>query len=1046
MKTKMLKLLFCSLLVSLWGTLAAQDVTVRGTVTDLNGTLPGATIAVKGTTTATTSGIDGSYAITVPSSGAVLVFSFLGYATQEIPVGSRSVIDVTLAETAKAIDEVVVIGYGTQRKSDLSMAISTINVDQKLKSRASDISSVLQGQLPGVTIQMNGGDPFSGATYNIRGRGSRDGDDILWIVDGVPNAPYNFEDVESITVLKDAASAAIYGAQVGSGGVIVVTTKQAQAGKVKVDVNVSQGFKRAWQLPNVVTAEQYTQLWQDAKNSSPNIVNIPNAYDRDLFPYGAVTRTNWLDEVFRTGQTQHYAVSLSGGSETIKTFASFQYDRNEGTLLNTYSESLGGKLNADFQVTKWLKFSERASLSYSNGQGDVSNSSHTGVLIGALLYPRSLTVYEYDKNGEPLYNADGSQKFGGSLPLWATDEGVSGGVDFGNPVATLMRLRQNRPAANIFSTSTLEVKPLSALTLRSDFTIGLMPSRYEEFSPMVPETGKQNLANYREVNSTWRWRYLWETTATYAAAFGEHNLSAMAGYSMKYENSRYASTRVYGFDQEDEHSAIFTNGKEVRDSNKPTENIWEEWLWSWVARVGYSYNDRYFATASIRHDVTSKLHPNNNSGTFPAFSAAWKISSEEFFNVPFINLLKLRAGWGQVGNVAQVPRYSSNVALTVVSGNRTPVLGENMESVTGALYLATLSNVDLIWETTEQTSIGLDINMLDNSLSLSVDYYNKTTKDLIEQVAVSSQAGVENPPYGNAGKVRNTGFEFGANYNKKIGEVNFNIYGNLSTVSSEVLELSSLTTEMTHDYTIDGGTNPKLYSTVGQPWYSYKLVKTAGIFQSQQEIDNYIWTDPQTGTTRKIQPNARPGDLKFVDFNNDGQISDSDRQYMGSYLPKLTYSFGASAEWKGFDFSFYFQGVAGVKIYNGVKAHGYTGRGTAYVLSDVLDSWTYNHNSDIPRLVFGGDPNNTYSTASDFYLENGNYLRLKNVTIGYTLPKSLMTKIGVPELGLRVYVGGENLLTFTEYTGFDPEVGRHGVDAGTYPVARMFNFGLNLNF
>jgi TonB-linked SusC/RagA family outer membrane protein len=983
----------------------------------------------------------------VPGGDAVLAFSFLGYATQEITAGGRSVINVTLEETANAIDEVVVIGYGSQRKSDLSMAIATVNVDQKLKSRVSDISNLLQGQLPGVTIQKDGGDPLKGATYNIRGRGSRDGDDILWVVDGVPNAPYNFEDVESITVLKDAASAAIYGAQVGSGGVIVVTTKQAQAGKVKVDVNVSHGFKTAWQLPDVATAEQFTQIWQDIKANGPNLT-IPSAYNRDIFPYGAITRTNWLDEVFRTGQTQHYAVSLSGGSDAIKTFASFQYDRNEGILENTFTESLGGKINVDFQIAKWLKFSERASIAYSNGQGDVSNGSHTGVLMTSIFYPRSQTVYEYEYNaanplelGAPIYNEDGSQKFGGIIPLWAD---VSGVGDFGNPVAVLKRLRQNRPSTTIYSTSTLEIKPISALTVRSDFTVGLNPSRYENFKSSVPELGKVDTDNYRDIRSTWRSNYQWETTATYAAAFGEHNISAMAGYTMKYEISRYTSTRVWGFEREDEHYTVFTNGTEVRTSTKPSETIWEEWLQSAFGRIGYSYADRYFATASIRRDITSKLHPNNNSGVFPAFSASWKISSEEFFNVPFVNLLKLRGGWGQVGNVALVPRYSPNVALsplTATSGERTPVLGLDLQGVSG-LYQKTLSNPDLTWETTEQTSVGLDVTLFNNSLNITVDWFNKLTKDLIEEVIVPIHAGIETNPYGNVGEVKNTGWEFSANFNKKFGEVNFNMYGNLSTVTNEVIDLGNFK-EMSHtgsDYSVDGGTHPGLYSTVGQPWYSYKLFQTAGIFQSQQEVDNYV----KDG--KKIQPNARPGDLKFVDANNDGTITAEDRVYMGSYLPKLTYSFGASVEWKGFDFSFFFQGMADVKIFNGIKYFGYTGRNNAYVLADVLNSWTYNHNSSTPRLSISDDLNGNFSNPSDFFLEDGSYLRLKNITIGYTLPKSLMAKIGIPELGLRVYVGGENLLTFTEYTGFDPEVGRHGIDAGTYPIARMFNFGFNLNF
>jgi TonB-linked SusC/RagA family outer membrane protein len=1050
MKKIIFKLFFCCLFVSFWINAEAQNRTVKGRVTDLNGELPGVTVVVKGSTTATMSDVDGYYSINVPGNDAILVFSYIGYSTQEITAGNRSIIDVTLQEDAKLIDEVVVIGYGTARKNDLSMAVSTVKLDRKMKSRYNNINSLLQGKLSGVTIQMNGGDPLQGATYNIRGRGSRDGDDILWVVDGVPNAPYNIEDVESITVLKDAASAAIYGAQVGSGGVIAVTTRQAQAGKVKVDVNVSHGVKNAWRLPEVVTAEQYTQIWQDVKATATTPVTIPSAYDRDLFPYGAITRTNWLDEVFQTGQVQHYAVSLSGGSESIKTFASFQYDNNEGILLNTYSKSMGGKFNVDFQLFKWLKFSEKASFVYTNGQGDVGNGSHTGVLMTSIFYPRSQTVYEYAKNatnplelGEPLYNEDGSQMLGGIIPRWAEGE-VSGVGDFGNPVAVLKRLRQNRPSAKIYSTSTIEIKPFSALTLRSDFTAGLMPSRYENFKSMVPEIGKPDTDNYREISSTWQSNYLWETTASYAAAFDEHHISALAGYTMKYETYRYTSTRVWGFDREDEHYTVFTNGQEVRTATKPSENIWEEWLRSGFGRVGYSYADRYFATASLRYDATSKLHPDNNYGIFPAFSGSWKISSEEFFNLPAVNLLKLRAGWGQVGNVAQVPRYSSNVALsplTATSGERTPVLGETLQGVSG-LYLKTLSNPNLTWETTEQTSVGLDINLLENSLTLTVDWFNKLTKDLIEEVIVPIHAGIESNPYGNVGKVKNTGWEFSANYNEKIGDVNFNVYGNLAAVNSKVLDLGNFK-EMSHTgsgFSVDGGTHPGLYSKVGQPWYSYKLYQTDGIFQSQTEIDNYV----KDG--KKIQPNARPGDLKFVDYDNDGAITAEDRQYMGSYLPELTYSFGASAEWKGLDLSIFFQGVADVKIFNGIKYFGYTGRNNAYVLTDVLDSWTYNHNSSIPRLSIGNDLNGNFSNPSDFFLDDGSYLRLKNITAGYTLPKALMTKIGLSGLGLRIYAGAENLLTFTKYKGFDPEVGRRGIDAGTYPVARMFNFGVNLNY
>jgi TonB-linked SusC/RagA family outer membrane protein len=951
---------------------------------------------------------------------------------------------VVLEETARAIDEVVVIGYGTQRKSDLSMAISTVKVDQRLKSQTSNINTLLQGQIPGMTVQVNGGDPLSGASYNIRGRGSREHDGVLWVVDGVPGAPYNMEDVETITVLKDGASAAIYGAQVGASGVIIITTKKAQAGKTRVDVNVSHGFKNAWKVPEVVTAEQYMQLWRDAVDASTSITaSLPISADPERYPYGAVTRTNWMDEVLRTGQMKHYAISVSGGSETLKALASFSYDKNDGIMLNTWKESMGGKLDIDFQVTKWLRFSERASVTYANGQGNVWNGSHQGVLLNAVFYPRSATVYEYNEDGTPVLDVNQQQIFGGTIPQWAVAQGVSGYGEIRNPVAELSRLRQNRPEANIYSTSTLEIKPLSGLTVRSDFTVGLMPSRYESFSAKVPEYGRPSVQNSRTISSTWRSKYIWENIATYAKVFDEHHFSIMGGYTYQYETRRYNWTSTLGYDKEDEHYTIFTNATDW-SQDKPREEIWEEWMTSLIGRVGYSYGDRYFATASIRRDASSKLYIDNNADTFAAFSASWKISSEAFFNVPFINLLKLRGGWGQIGNVNSVDRYSSNVPLAVT---RYPAaMGKDLQGVLYGTYQRTISNLDLIWETSEQTSFGLDATLLNNSLTIAIDWYRKLTKDMVDDLRIPQTAGIELAPKGNVGKMLNTGWEFSANYNKKIGDVTFNLYGNLNTVRSEVLDLDD--NILAHTNSVNGGTMRPLFSEVGQAWYSYKLIKTDGLFQSQTEIDNYI--SPKTG--RPIQPNARPGDLKFVDYNNDGLINDDDRQYMGSYLPKWTYSFGASAEWRGFDFSFYFQGVSGVNIFNGFKMLGLTGRGQgSYMLADAMDNWTYNHQSGIPRLSLA-DTNSNFDMPSDFLLENGSYLRLKSITLGYTLPKSLMAKIGVPDLGLRIYVTGENLLTFTEYTGFDPEVsndpelGNFGLDAGTYPIARTFTFGINLNF
>jgi TonB-linked SusC/RagA family outer membrane protein len=838
--------------------------------------------------------------------------------------------------------------------------------------------------------------------------------------------------VESVTVLKDAASAAIYGASVGSGGVIIITTKQAQAGKVKVDVNVSHSFQHAANLPKVLNSEQFNKLWRDVVGVTSTAVMLPAVFDAAQYPYGTATRTDWIDEIFRTGQVQHYAVSLTGGSETLKAFASFGYDKTDGLLINTYKSQLSGKMNIDFQIAKWATFRQKGTFQYSNGQGGIRTNTHESYILEALGYPPSATVYEYDENGNLMYGDDGNPLYGGTTPLWSNITGYGAGR---NPVASLNRLRQNRPASSIVSTSTLELKPLKGLTVKSDFTASLNSSRYENFDSKIPELGRPNPENSRYVSSTWETRWLWETTATYAAEFGKHNLSAMAGYTMQAKNYRDNGTTTTGYDREDEHYTIFTNAGEW-SKTKPSESIWDESMLSGLGRIGYSYDDRYFATASLRYDATSKLAPENNGQLFPAFSASWKISSEEFFSVPGINLLKLRGSWGRVGDCGSVPLYSYNPSLGTTGD--AGILGKDVNTSVYGAYVRTIANRSLVWETTEQTGAGIDIALLGNTLDVTIDYFHKTTKDLIDYLPQPSVAGIAVDPRGNVGKVLNTGWEFSANYHKTISDIKFTLYGNASTVRSEVLDLSPRDV-MNHSL--------QLQSAVGQPWYAYSLIPTDGIFQSYDEIRNYTYTDTRTGETNLIQPKARPGDIKFVDYNNDGKINNDDRKFMGSYLPSLTYAFGGTVEYKGFDFSIYFQGVAGVKIYNYFRQNAYlNGAAGSNMFTDVLNAWNYNTQSGNPRISWLDDNNQNYSNASDYYLENGDYLRLKNVTLGYTLPKKLLQGIGMNDAGIRLYVSAENLLTFTKYSGFDPEVGNHGVDGGVYPVARTFIVGLNVNF
>jgi len=1016
---------------------ATQKLGITGKVTDEHGDpLPGVSISVKGTTLGTITDANGNYTIQVPSGNSVLSFSFIGMIGQEIKVEGKNVINVNLKQETVGIEEVVAIGYGNARKQDLSGAIATTKVSDVMKSSGSSLGAILQGQMPGLTIASTGGDPGASNSISIRGLGNRNGDAILTVVDGIPGAAYNLEDVESVTVLKDGATAAIYGATAGSGGVVLITTKKAKVGKIKVDANIYTGVQSAWKKLDMLNSEEYNQVWTDARNTYGSLVSN-DVSDPSKFAYGQTTRTNWQDEVFRNGKINHFALSLTGGSETMKALFSVTYDKQEGIMLNTFKESMAARMQLDFAIAKNVNFTENMVYNYGNYQGNVSNNTHNGQLVATLLYPTSASVYEYDKSGNLLYNDDGTPQYGGTIPKWAVSElGISGYANVRNPVAYLNRLDQYNPSQTIHSTSSLEIKPIRNLTVKSDFSGDFSPSYWTSFTPKFPEYGLTSTTNYRTVGSAWNYGWSWQTVANYTNTFAQkHDLTVMLGHTMSYNKYKSNETYTRSYASEDEYQRIESNASDWT-SDQPTESISELSSMSVFGRISYSYDDRYFFTSSLRRDATSKLYKDNNSGTFPAFSAAWKASSEQFFKslgLP-ISFLKVRGSWGQVGNVSMVPNYSYNSSiLNGNTSNGTPI--GTSRTVTYGQYLSTIANTNLKWETTETSDLGLDISFLNNKLNFTADYYYKNTKNLIEKKVVPVQAGISTAPYGNVGQVTNSGFELSTNYSQKLGDFNVSVYGNVCFNSNEVKSLGDLSF-------IDS--DSPVRSTVGQPWYSFFIIKTAGIFQNTDQINAY------THNGSLIQPNAKPGDLIFVDYNNDGKITESDRQFCGSNAPKGTYGFGSNITWKGFDFGFFFQGVWGNKIYSQVKQWGLNGGYTSTVgnlLKDVLKSWDYDKNSGYPRLGIEEDSNGNYSTNSDFFLESGAYIRLKTLSLGYTLPQSAFAKIGLPSSHVRIYINAQNLLTFTAYkTGFDPEVSHYGIDGGNYPVARQVSAGVSLNF
>ena len=994
---------------------AQNRVTVSGRLTDTGqNPLIGASVIEKGTTNGVTTDVDGRYSISVDGN-ATLDFSFIGYKAQSIAVMNRTQIDVVMEDDAMMIGEVVAIGYGSQRKEDLSMAVTTVKLDDVAKSRSSNLATMLQGRMPGVTIQQTG-DPMKPASFSIRGRGSKGNDDdptsgdgVLVVVDGVPNAPYMVEDVESITVLKDAASAAIYGASVGSSGVILITTKKAQSGQIRVSANVSLGFEKVSNLPTMLTAEQYNSVWAKAVESNPGS-QLPSAIDPSIYPWGNVTRTDWLDEIFQTGFTQHYAASISGGTEKVQSIFSLSYDKKDGVLLNTWSESFNGKLQTDFKLAKWLKISERASFVVSNGQGNV-DTSHQGPIMGAVWYPRSATVYEMNEDGTYALDDKGNKFYGGTTPLWAN---VNGTPLLYNPVAYLERLHRLYPENKIYSTTSVEIKPISSLTIKSDFTADLRNKEADEFYPKMTERGLQRSENHREQFFYRDRHWLSETTISYAQVFGKHHISAMAGFTADFKKTRERQLYSRNYASEADDQLLWGQAENWTDTH-PQEFIYEYAMASFLARIGYSFDDRYFLTGSIRRDASSKLPAAKNYDWFPAISGSWKLSSEKFFQNAGLNkvfdLVKFRAGWGKVGNVDlyNLPNPTS-IPLSIYPDGS--LIGGTTHYGT---YLATIPNTDARWETTVQTSAGLDLTMLHNTLEVSVDYYNKETKDLVDYLTIPPQMGVENAPLGNMGHVINKGWEFSVSYRNSAaqGKFNYNVWGTFSTNKGYVEDYGPQPIVM-HKYPTFNGIQ-LFASGAGHPWYSYYIYRTDGIFRSQDEIDRHISKDPDTGEVKMLQPDAKVGDLRFIDTNGDGVINDNDRVLSRSYTPKQTYSFGGSLDWKGFDFSFMFQGVAGNYVYNGTKQLGMNGRqDLGNLTTDVYNTWDFKPmTSKYPRLGLSDDMNGNYLKVSDIFLEKGDYLRLKNITLGYTLPKHISRHIGMEKGSVRVYLSIDNVATIT---------------------------------
>lgn len=1022
----------------------SQQISVKGIVKDQIGEpVIGANVLVRGTTNGVITNVNGEFILSASKSD-VLVVSFVGYTTQEIPVSEKQM-TIVLKEDTELLDEVVVLGYGANtRKQDLSASVGIISNTDELAARpVTSTESMLQGQLPGVTIQADGGDPTSTPNIVIRGQGSQNGDNVLWVVDGVPGAPItSMNDIESIVVLKDAASAAIYGAQSGAGGVVLVTTKKAKEGAPTLTYDGTFGFRQATNLIEPLNAEEQVEMRRRSYENAGQA--LPDGWNVTKNPWVGTTRTDWMDAIFRTAFYQRHNIALNVGTDKSSSRLSLSFDNDQGTLINTYKKNLALRYNGKMQLNKWITISEDLVWKNTTSRSkETDNDAYTGPILSAVYMPASATIYN------PL---DGS--YGGTTtedPAYIEKYGSNFADAHGdavNPVRLLEAENLYNKTSDVWSTTSLEIgNVLPGLKFVSRFTYNLQNYYYKKFNPIRDEVGKPNLSNNVQEQSYRMDAWKTENTLTYDNTFGKHTVGAL--FSTTADHYLKRGLEAIGKDLSSEAAYLqymaYANSTEVLDYlTGPDANV------SMIARLAYSYDDRYFVTASWRRDYAGRLPKEHNFGDFPAVTLGWKISNEKFFKKnDIVNLLKLRASWGRVGNLGSIDYNYKSPLLSKNTYSEQAQYGVTSNQLwNNFAYYSTALNPNLTWETSEQYDLGLDMEMFNNRLSLSMDYFDKRTFNLIQPQPMNwpSTMGLD-AMLVNLGEVRNRGFELSIGWNDRINK-NFSYFvtGNFSYLKNWVSDIGVKNEDGTPGVWTDDKSFRSVkdiyQTTEGEPLNSFHLIQTAGIFQSDEEAAAYV---DKNG--KRIQPDAKKGDLKFVDYDGDGTIGFGDRQYMGSATPKTTFAWTLGFTWKKLSFSAMFQGVGGAQAMNVSKYMLLSDvEGNFNRSREILNAWSPdNRGSNIP-ILSKNDNNGNFSTASDWYLEDASYLRLKNVTLSYDLSDVFCkwSHLNDRNSRLSVFLSGENLATITRYSGMDPECG--GWDALKYPVSRVFSLGVKLTY
>ena len=1020
----------------------AQNYDISGVVKEKGSGLPiaGANVQIKNYKKGSTTDFDGKFTLKEIPSGTIVVFSYIGFENFQYKVTSNdSKISISLKEESNTLQEVVVVGYGTQKKSVNTGAISSVKAKDLEKIPNGRVEQALQGRVSGVIVSAQSGQPGAASTVRVRGLTTFDnngGNNPLWVVDGVIVDSggigfVNQSDIESMEVLKDAASLAIYGARAAS-GVIIITTKKGKAGKFSVSYTGFTGVSAPEKTLKLLNATQYGAIMNEKAGAAGQ--NIPYS-NLNALGYG----TDWQKQIFSNNAMRtNHEFSLSGGNDVSTFFASFGIQDQQGIVSKEIS-NFGKKnirLNSTHKLSKLFTIGQTFGYTRQKGVGlGNTNSEYGGPLSSAINLDPLLTVVIFDPivAGTPLYTAN---------PVFRDENGNPYGIPVGaqemtNPVAYVnTRLGNYNWSDDFIGNAFLEFTPIKDLKFKS--TIGLKRAFWgdESFTPKFflsnnVNTVQNNLT--RSTNETYGWNL--ENTLSYTKGIGDHNFTLLLGQGFYVDNHSSGTSVTYqNLPVNNYQDASFNFPIPLAQRIGSAYTSLDHKVNSLFSRLNYNYREKYLLTGIVRRDGSSRFGSNNKYGVFPSFSAGWVLSKEGFWKAnDVVNTLKLRGGYGITGNDA----IGDSGFLALIGGGRNYTFGTSGSVVSPGNSPNAPANQDLKWEETSQLNIGFDAKLF-NDFTLTMEYYEKKTTGILQPVDLPGYLGSTGSPLGNVADMSNSGIEVELGYRRKFGEFNLSANGNVSYLKNDVTFLGLGKTFITQGTAGFQSMGDVTRTAVGQSYNSFYGFQTAGIFQTIEDVNTYT-----NGTGGLIQPNARPGDFRWTDTDGDGAITNSDKQYLGSPLPKYTFGLTINMDYKGFDFMAFAQGATGNKIFQGLRRLDIP---NANYQTDALGRWTGPGTSDdYPRLT-NTDTNGNFSNMSDFYLENGDYLRLKVVSFGYSLPNDLISKIKLSRL--RLYVTGENLLTLTKYTGFDPEIGGTvlGIDKGFYPQARSFIVGVNVQF